>query len=80
MWEKGGCFDAGGIRDLKKGGDGQLPEKTFSRQAKGNAKTVEEEYQYRLRQFYRLMMQADKRRMVVLAAGKKENSKPSTLG
>ena len=57
-----------------------MPVEAFTRQAKENAKTVEEEYQYRLRQFYRLMMQADKRRMVVLAAGKKENSKPSTLG
>jgi hypothetical protein len=57
-----------------------LPEKTFSRQAKGNAKTVEEEYQYRLRQFYRLMMQADKRRIAVLAENRKKDSESSALG
>lgn len=57
-----------------------MPEKTFSRQAKGNAKTVEEEYQYRLRQFYRLMMQADKRRMAVLAENRKKDSESSALG
>lgn len=56
-----------------------MPEKTFSRQAKGNAKTVEEEYQYRLRQFYRLMMQADKRRIAVLAENWKKDSESSHL-
>jgi len=43
----------------------------FTRQAKENAKTVEEEYQYRLRQFYRLLLQADKERMAVPVAGEK---------
>jgi hypothetical protein len=40
----------------------------FTRQAKENAKTVEEEYQYRLRQFYKLLLQADKERMAVFGA------------
>ena len=52
----------------------------FTRQVKENAKTVEEEYQYRLRQFYRLMMQADKRRMAVLAENRKKDSESSALG
>ena len=42
-----------------------MPVEAFTRQAKENAKTVEEEYQYRLRQFYRLLLQGDKERMVV---------------
>jgi hypothetical protein len=46
----------------------------FTRQAKENAKTVEEEYQYRLRQFYRLLLQADKERMAVPVAGEKRRN------
>jgi len=53
-----------------------LPVEEFTRQAKENAKTVEEEYQYRLRQFYRLLLQADKERMAVLVTrmNKKDSS------
>ncbi len=53
-----------------------MPVEAFTRQAKENAKTVEEEYQYRLRQFYRLLLQADKERMAVVAArmNKKDSS------
>ena len=57
-----------------------MPVEGFTRQVKENAKTVEEEYQYRLRQFYRLMMQADKRRMAVLAEKRKIDSESSALG
>ena len=49
-----------------------MPVEAFTRQAKENAKTVEEEYQYRLRQFYRLLLQADKERMSTLVAGEQK--------
>lgn len=51
-----------------------MPVEVFTRQAKENAKTVEDEYQYRLRQFYRLMLQADKERMAVLVEGEKKRN------
>jgi len=45
-----------------------LPVTTLSRQATENAKIEEEARSYRLRQFYMLLLQADKERMVALAA------------
>ena len=45
-----------------------MPEKTFLWQATENAKNVDEDQKYRLRQFYRLLLQADKDRITVLAA------------
>lgn len=51
-----------------------MPVEAFTRQAKETAKTVEDEYQYRLRQFYRLMLQADKERMAVLVEGEKKRN------
>lgn len=45
-----------------------MPVTTLSRQASENAKIEEEARSYRLRQFYMLLLQADKERMVALIA------------
>ena len=43
-----------------------MPATTLSRQANENAKIEEDARSYRLRQFYMLLLQADKERMAVL--------------
>ncbi len=49
-----------------------MPATTLSRQATENAKIEEDDRCYRLRQFYMLLLQADKERMAVLVAGEKK--------
>ena len=49
-----------------------MPEKTVPRQVIENAGNAEEDRKYRVRQFYMLLLQADKERMAVLVEGEKK--------
>ena len=58
-----------------------MPEKTVPRQVIENAGNEEEDRKYRVRQFYMLLLQADKERMVVFAARVNEkNSSDKKVG
>ena len=49
-----------------------MPEKTVPRQVIENAGNEEEDRKYRVRQFYMLLLQADKERMAVFDSGRQK--------
>jgi len=59
------------LANLKQGGIKPLTQNTTQRQTKRDAKIRDEEGKYRLRQFYMILLKADKARLLALEEDKK---------
>jgi len=62
------------LANLKQGGIKPLTQNTTQRQTKRDAKIQDEEGKYRLRQFYMILLKADKARLLSLQKDRRTDS------